>query len=400
VFTVGCQGPVTFLIYPNKIAPLWLVPMMIGFAVQALSGSARWRYAIALAVGSLILGQVHALYAAFAGLILGPVLVVSSVWHLARRRGQGVRLAACALALTAALPFLLIAKHETKVGGRPSSAAAPSAGHPAFQHFDDGTLALRTQLGWGVPRHARDFILSGCVLAGAALSLRGRRRRPATAFLAMIATAAILLFTPTLCAGLVRVVTREWIVARMAFVFLLAFVILVPATAAYFIEGWTRRWWIRSLISLVALAAALPFAPREEPYRWRDYWANATAPERDRKRYLTTGKIIRDFLEEHVPRGETVLADEQSGTILAANHDCHVVAPRNSSNGVSDLAQRRADLALMLAEDTPWPQRRALLRKYKITFFRPDRPDVRWPRGHVKEIRRGRTAVIVLETGQ
>jgi len=401
IFTVGCQGPVTFLIYPNKLAPYWILPLMIGFTVQAFRTSVAWHPALKLAVGSLVLGQMHGLYAAFAGLILGPVLGVTAVWHLLKRRRRGWRFAACTAALSVALPFLLIAKHETKIGGESAAVAMPGAGHPAFRHFDDGRLAMHARFGWGIPENRRDLLLSGLVIACAALSLRGGRRGEFAVFLTIIATAAVLLFIPPLCTALLRVLGREWIVARMGVVFYLGFVVLVPAAIAYFIEPWSRRWWLRSAVSLVALAAAIPFSPTETPYRWPDYWANFKAPRKDRERYLEQGKKVRAFCNEHIPRGETVLTDEWSGMVLAANHDCYVVAPRRSSNGVTDLPQRKQDLQIMLALDTPWEQRRALLRKYHITLFRPGSPKdhLAWMKGHIKEIRRTEaTGVIVLDT--
>lgn len=399
VFSVGCHGPVIYMIYPNKVAPFWLLPLMMGFAVQAFRTPGSWRPASKLAIGSLVLGQVHGLYAALAGLTVGPVLGVTALWHLFKRRAAAWRFAACTAALAVALPFLLIAKHETRIGGEPLPPAPPGAGHPAFRHFENGQMAMHARFGWGIPETRRDFLLSGLVVGCAALSLRGPRRKEFGAFLAIIAATAALLFVPPLCTALLRVLGREWIVSRMGAVLHLGFIVLVPVAAAAFVERWTRWWWVRSVISLAALAAAIPFAPSKAPYRWQDYGTALTGPRAARQRYLDMGVLIRDFCEQNIPRGETVLTDEQSGTILAANHDCYVVAPRNSSNGVPDLPQRREDLRVMLAPDTPWEQRRELLRKYNITFFRPDTPNARWHQGHVKEVRRNQfTGVIVLDT--
>jgi hypothetical protein len=210
---------------------------------------------------------------------------------------------------------------------------------------------------------------------------------------------ALLLFVPGLCTALLRHLGREWIVARLGFVLQVGFLVLVPAGVAAALEPRVRWWWLRCALGLAALLAGMPFAPREEPYRWRDYVAQPRVPRAVRQRNLDLGRIVRAFCKTHIPPGETILTDEQSGTVLASNHDCHVVAPRNSSNGVSDLPQRRRDLAVMLAEQTPWEQRRALLKKYGITLFRPDRPNVQWPRGHIREVRRSeQTLVIVLNT--
>ncbi len=80
----------------------------------------------------------------------------------------------------------------------------------------------------------------------------------------------------------------------------------------------------------------------------------------------------------------TVLVDEWSGMVLTMVRDCHIVAPRRGSNGVPDWGKRRKDLKTMLAAETPWETRLALLRKYEVEYFFPAGSPVEWVRGHVK----------------
>ena len=56
LFFLGTQGPNLFVIYPNKLCPFWLLPCMIGFAIQACQPPCSWRSWLKLGVGALLLG--------------------------------------------------------------------------------------------------------------------------------------------------------------------------------------------------------------------------------------------------------------------------------------------------------------------------------------------------------
>ena len=137
----------------------------------------------------------------------------------------------------------------------------------------------------------------------------------------------------------------------------------------------------------VALAAALPYSSHRPPYSWGAHFDNLALPAEVREGYLALGRAVSAFCEEHIPPGTTVLTEDWSGVVLVANHDAYIVAPRSGGNGIADLGQRRKDLKAMLAADTPWDRRRALLRKYDVTYFWPARSPLEWLRGHVKEVR-------------
>lgn len=395
-FVVGCQGPVNFLIYPNKLVPYWLAAMMIGFAVQACRGRCTWRSSVKLALGALVIGQMHSLYGAFVGIAVAPLLVSVGLFRIVRRREDRWRMAVCTLALAAALPFLLISQTTSRSASQPATPAAAKAGaavkrtpkHTSrFRHFDNGWLMLNPRSGWGIPRGKRDAWLSACLVAGIACALLGRHRKNAALFLAIIGTTAAVLYIPPLCAAALRVFRQEWILSRMAIVLYLGFVVLVPASIASLIEPWTRFGWVRQLLIPVALAAALPYFNHRSPYTWRDHYANLRLPAETREGYLALGRAVMAFCEEHIPPGTTVLTEDWSGVVLVANHDAYIVAPRSGGNGIADLGQRRKDLKAMLAADTPWDRRRNLLRKYGITYFWPARSPLGWLRGHVKETR-------------
>ena len=108
-FVIGMQGPVTFMIYPNKLAPFWLLACVLGLVVQVCC-EPRWRIAVWIGGAILVVGQIHSLYGGFALVLCGPVVAAAVVVHW-RRSGRGVAtLVGCGVALTLFLPFALLAK--------------------------------------------------------------------------------------------------------------------------------------------------------------------------------------------------------------------------------------------------------------------------------------------------
>jgi len=388
VFMVGLRGPLNFLNYPNKLAPLWIGALMIGFAVQACQSPCTWRSVLKLAAGSLVLGQMHSLYGAFVGIVLGPVLGCVALVRFIRREPDRWRLAACTAALTAALPFLLVSKFTTsRSASSPSSVVeAPTTDQPASTDAKKAWVRMGPRAGWG----SRDW-RTACLGAGIICALVGSRRKQALVLLAIAGTAALVFYVPPLCTAAVGVFGKKWIVGRMGFVLLLGFVGLAPAAAAFLVEPKTRLRWVNTIISVLALCFApvfaAGFANHKEPNTWPTYYSKAVAPRQEREEYLDKTRLVMGFCEKHIPRGVTVLVEEWSGMVLTMIHDCHIVVPRRGSTGVPDLPQRRRDLKAMLAADTPWETRRALLRKYGIKYFFPSGSPTQWTQDHIEAYR-------------
>jgi hypothetical protein len=337
-----------------------------------------------LAVGSLVLGQLHSLYGAFAGLVLGPVLAITAAARVFRRRRDGWRLAVCVAALAAALPFLLVSKLSL-----PPSAATPMAAggdkeHSASDDSARGSQTMAPRAGWGTLSDWR----AACLAGGIVCAVAGRRRKEALLFLAIVGMAALVLYVPPVCATALRIFEKKWILGRMGFVLHLGFIGLVPCAAAFLVEPKTRYWWVRSILSLLVLLSAVGFPNRTEPYTWRTYCSKVTAPRREREAYLIQTDQVVAFCRRHIPRGITVLVDSWRGMVLTMIHDCHIVLPYSAGNGIPDRAQRRKDLIAMLAADTPWHDRRELLRKYGISLYFPAGTPTNWTEGHIKAIKR------------
>ncbi len=410
VFVVGCQGPITFVLYPNKLAPYWVAPMLMGLAIRALRSPCSWRSPLKLAVGSLVLGQVHSLYGAFAALALGPVLGVAALAALVRRRGDARRLAVCLLAITATFPFLWISKKNSNPISAPARQAATSHGggvQPAtvprvangFRYYENGWVAMTARYGWGVPRGVRGAAMTLCLMLGSALALMGSRRREAAVFLAIIGVIVLILRAPPLCTVALEVFQKEWILSRMAIFLYLGFIILVPVSMACFLESRTRFWWVRSLLTVFAGVLAVPFAQHNTPdYNWPRYSRLAIAPRETRQRHVIRTQRVVEFCERYIPRGSTILIEAFQGMVLTSIHDCHVVAPQASGNGIADIGVRREDLRALLSAGTPWPRRRELLEKYGVEHYFPAGAPTDWVRGHLKDLHRfGRAALFVID---
>ena len=396
LFVVGAEGPVRFVLYPNKLAPLWLLPMMIGFAIQAWSSRCTWRSPLKLAVGSLVLGQVHSLYALFAGIVLGPVLAAAALRKMIRRQPDRWWMGACATALVTAAPFLIISKTTVETGSHAqASAEDPIKKHGPFRHFENGWVMMKPRSGWGTVDDWR----AGTLAVGVVCALTGARRRQAGVLLAIVGTAALILYIPPLCTVALRLLKEGWLFNRFSIILYLGYAVLVPASIAYLAESKTGYGWVRSILSVSTLLFGATFVHHNEPYTWPSYYAAVTAPEHERKQVINIVEQFTAFFEKSVPRGETILADPWMGTVLVSYYDCRVVAPFRGSLGVPDLGQREKDLKTMLAATTPWKTRRALLKKYGITHYYPMGTNASWARGRIRKTSQdGAFTIFVLNT--
>lgn len=382
MFTIGWWGPVKYIIYPNKLAPLWLLAMMLGFTIQACRSTNGWRVPLKLFVGSLVLGQVHSLYGAFAGLAAGPLLFGVCIHRFVRGHADRWRIAACIVSLTAALPFLLISKLTVRPGV--TAAKTASVSQPDKQAIAPKPLeaSFKLRRGWGKPDWR-----TACLGIGIACAMAGVRRKQAALLLAIAATVLLIHQLPLLRSVALDVLKQKWIVGRLGIVLDLIYVALVPTSVALFVERKVPLRWIPPLLTVIGLLIGMAFPRRTANTTWDAYYQTLSAPRAARENYLDMTKVILAFCAERIPRGETILAGAQKGMVITMVHDCHIVAPERGGNGIADLGTRRRDLRVMMAPDTPWHTRRDLLRKYDITYFIPAGADTSWLRGHLKEYR-------------
>ena len=360
---VGWQAPITYAVYPNKLAPLWLLPIMIGFGVQAVQSPDSPKPAFKLAMGSLVLGQVHGMYAVFAGLVLGPLLAGLFLVRLGQRKAGRRQAAACVAALFVGAPFVLISDYG-RASRLPRADAAPTPTEK-FHHWDNGWAMADPRKVMG-DQSALGLAVLG---AGVCWVVMGSRRREASVLVAVAATIAVVVFVPPVCGAVIRWLGAEWMVARLGALLGLCVAGLGIGAAAFLLEPRLRWWWLRALISLGVVFVGSQFSKARPPHDWETYLDRVRVPTTaERPSRLEGLRALRAFCREHIPAGATVLGDAQTQLWLVMVHDCYGVSIRKGG-GVRDVHQRRRDVREMLHPTTPWPARRILLRKYGINLF-------------------------------
>lgn len=385
MFCIGARGPIHFAIYPNQLAPFWLMPVMIGVVVRCWSGRLNRSCVLMLASGSLVLGQMHGMYVLFIGALVGPVLAGRLLWSLARRRPDLAAAVGAVLALAAGLPFVFVS-HRGNVAKAPID---PTAAARSADDLESATVAVGESWIIREPRatlHAFGGPIGLCVFLGAVIiAFSTQRRVESTAMTAIMLTGAAMLFIPPLATALVRRGGEPWILARLEVIFAIGFTCLAAPALASKAEPYLRGRHLRSALMVLACPAGALWATQPEPLTWTRWLAGAARPATERQAYLLELRRIRDFLDEHVQPGQTILTDPQTGMDLVQAYDCHVVASVSASNGVPDMQERFGDLDLMLSADLAWPRRRELLQKYGIEYYFPVRSPIEWTVGHVSE---------------
>lgn len=148
VFMVGTQGPITFMLYPNKLAPFWLLATLIGLTIRAAVAPTK-KSVVWIAAATLVVAQVHALYGGFALVLLAPALIAQAVPALARRRRRAARLLLCTLALGLALPFIWVSVAGEYGGPSNAPDTAYQTGTSTFVRTHDGWLVKAPWTGFG-----------------------------------------------------------------------------------------------------------------------------------------------------------------------------------------------------------------------------------------------------------
>ncbi|GMU35662.1 MAG: hypothetical protein AMXMBFR20_35330 [Planctomycetia bacterium] len=382
LFCVAARGPTSWAIYPNQLAPFWLLPMMLGFAAQSLKSQRGNHIAIKMAAAALVMGQTHGLYSVFAVMTLGPLFAGRWMFAVMRKEPVGRRFVVIGLTLLVGLPFVAVTRWTTKMGAPPTDGAAAPPVPAGFVTREDGTLtrspsAVLDAFG-GVPG-AMVFAAAGVLIVS------GGRRREAWVVLVPMGICALLLVIPLVCSFLIQKAGEAWVVERLDAFFIVGYCALVIPAFVLRIEPLIKRRFLCSLLSLLALPAGLLYARHESPLTWSETIKAAAKPAEERLGYLYRMRQLRDFLAAHVPPGAIIIADPLEGMDLVQVYDCHVVVSISASNGVPDMQARFEDVQEMIAPQTPWPRRRELFLKRGVTFFFPMNCPIEWTVGHVAE---------------
>ena len=376
VMAVALYGPTSFLAYPNKLAPLWICAIMIGWTVRVGVAPGSWNRPVLLAAGALVLGQLHGLYAGFACIALIPILACIALYRWVGKREHRWSAVACVVAVAAGASFPLITRAMSGRAPTVVSEAGREEASISDEKVTSTTMPARS--GWGTLDASLPILVAGTLLA-----LMGRRRKQSAILLAIVGTVAVIFYVPPLCNAFIALLGKRWMLERMGFVLHLGLVGLGVASLAYSLEPFLRASWQRAIVSVLVLAAGMyAWSSRPAPYNWPAYWAQLTASKKERELPFRRVLAMATVFQQHIPRGSIVLADPWRGMVLTAFHDCYIVAPKNADRGIRDIKARLDDQETMLAPDTPWDVRRSLLRKYGVTHFFPGNSGFSWARSH------------------
>lgn len=375
-------GSFPYLIYPNKLAPLWASALTIAFAVQAVREPRDWRPIVKIAAAVLVVGQLHGMYAIFIAMVIAPVLAVAAAVHGVQRSPRpAVMLGASCIALCIGLAFPLYSAaqinvlddrvtalfddHDDEAGGGASAGTA-----------EDGAGAspgTETRFGQGFTgAWWRPALLAGALLA---LLVLARDRRPALAVLAgVIFACAAWLYAPPLYDIAAAGLKGRWAVARLEFVLRLGFVVLVAGGAATALQRWIRPWWARSAMSVVVLAVLIVAVGPRSTYDW-SWFAGQLRGDLENRRALRMMQELHAAGEAHLPADAEVVAPPMLGMALSAVTDCELVSAASSNLGVDNAEQRASDLNRLISESTRPRVRNRLIRRYGIdTVVTLERP--------------------------
>lgn len=406
LFVLGSRGPVTFMLYPNQLAPWFLLPVLIGFVVRAVADGPRRPLILGIAATSLAIGSTHGMYAIFATMALGPAVAIRAAmqWMSAPADRRG--LAVCVVALAAGLPFPAVTFMARRaVAAPPPAAAAPAAELAAtdepdadrptprrrlpevsnrFQKLDNGQVMHKFGRGFTGNRGLRVYVLA----MGAALAMIAGRRRETLLLLGVVLSVAAWLHVPPLCTLLLRAGGAEWIVLRLSSLLDVLLAVIVPGSLAAVAAQAMRqqdpgdrvtplvfRWGLGAC----SLFAGAFFAAQQSPYDWRTYLDRGRmSASALRGGQLNPLRRFAEDLQATIPADAVVLADPSIGMRVVMAHDCRVVSSTSSSVGVPDIGTRSTHARRMLRNATAEDEREDLLQRYDVTHVVAERPAPPW----------------------
>ena len=382
LFTLAMRGPITYAIYPNQLAPFWLLPLMIGFAAQCMRREGSMIPALKIAAASLVMGQMHGLYVVFAVMTLAPLFVGRWILALVQKEQRSLRHVAATAALLIGIPFVMVTRATTRLSPPSGEQVIVAEVPPGFTAHADGSITREPEAVLGVLGGVPGLMILGAALV---VALASKRRVELAAVLVPIGIAAAALLIPPISAFLIEKAGEAWVVERLDAFLVIGYCTIVAVAFAFKLEPHLKPRVLRSLVALVALPAGAYFSQLEDPLTWPKTLAAARVPAEERHGYLNRMRMLREFLAQHVPPGSTILAHPQEGMDLVQIYDCHIVASISASNGVPDMPERFADLQKMIASDTPWRARREMLLKHGVSYFYPTKCPIERPDGSLPE---------------
>ena len=399
-------APLTIQPYPNQLAALWLLPLIMARGIDLIGGDAPWRSVAGIAGIALVLGQVHGLYYAFACLLLGPALLAALLIALALPELRSwAKVPACGLlALALGLPWLATSVVVRQAQGDAITAAieaqrpfALETGEPppqaqpeqaddadegeaddeppvvndervgnwryrGFLLFERGQIALD-------PGELTDLgNLRVQLLLALLLGALTREPRRISALVAMVAAVMLVLHVPALCTLVARIAGAPWMLRRLDIVLLMLGFAVVPYALAPLLQ---ERGWLRGpvpyLLFALALGYAYEYGTDENAWTRERYLARWHHPER---LPMQLRKLQRRaaLLREYVPPGAELATPPGRGVEIPEICDCFpfALAAQEGTHGIVDMPHRRGALQNLLSPGAELESRMWVITKYGV----------------------------------
>ena len=364
ILAVAYSGPVDFQLYPNQIALLWLLSLIIAFAIRYLRCPSRWRL-IHLACACALIGQVHSLYAVIASLALFPVLLVRLSWAWWKAPNQRWRTMAVLGCLLLPTPFLLASKYVERSQPVKVQYASKTAPQPRLKReliYLNDRLFMADPAPFGNPRNWQFWVVP--VLAIAWFNVH---RKSVTLLAACAAAIGFFLFIPFLASGAVKAMgTGAWVITRLNGVFVLGMLCALPSAVLVCVGGLRRRTGVLFILCMLALVAGVAERSSTASKRWGWHRYITVAKTGSRNGYLSHLKKKQAFLGSAIPSGSVILASKTMAPDLVMLHSVYVLITKHSSPGVAGRVERSKDHRILWSTESTWQSREAVLKRYGI----------------------------------
>jgi hypothetical protein len=359
LYQLGFTLRMDWQLYPNQLAPLWLVPIGLSGCIGLFSTDRTRYHALLIGGAALLLGFVHGLYAGYLA-VLGAATITALALHrvLARRGsiGSTIRLglfAAVLLALPGPSLYVARAAHQ------PAQANFDYQGGPPISRGSKPgrwTRALKPDRA-GRYHIAPKRVLGGWteqLLAAAALVALVARKRfvEATGIAASFSTCLMLLIVPAFAGFVIKSLGSAWMLERLVDVVNVQYIALLGAglLPALAVAGRAARYAIGLIPVVVAVFAALlgsgganaesvaAIKLSFEPFRRMQVFRARLPTQLQRDQELMRA----------IPAGSVVLTHPLAARQLRKLHDLKFVRASRNHTGVDDMLDRTKDMAILM----------------------------------------------------
>jgi hypothetical protein len=367
-----------YILYPNFLAPGWLLPIGLGCAVAVLNTANTRYHLVLLCACSLVLAEVHGLYSGFLACSVAFACVPICLFRFvarpnARARTVGV-LAATGFAVSLAIPFVYIARSTHRpaeanyayYGGFPR---APVSKPNPFLHSmridSRGELSAPFENVFGGSENEVATVI-------AIVFLFWRRPEQGTMLFSAFAMSATVLMMPSLATPAAKFLGAGWMLQRMLSVIGDEQIALVAGGLPMLLGQIKSHRFITPALTVATLLWGLRpmggFAMRELT---ESAAVVLEVPNNHFLRREFSGPLRADqkLLEKTIPRGSTVLVHPTLARDIGMLYGMSFIRISRGHSGVPDLAQRTRDIyKLVYAKNAAKPVQRELLQKYKIRY--------------------------------